>query len=158
MMNVTRINALRRLRLPGQHMYEWSTSFEAIHRALKLAGYAWKEGDDEELYKTISAAQLTQNEINLLHGRGFQLMNTGEFDQMALETLLVKEREVFGTYHEDKRVKDAKALVKKAYESHPTFQHRPSACRKAIMAKPNRRLGMGIPTKEAQTQRASVRS
>ena len=53
LMNVARINVLRHFRLPGQHMYEWSTSFETIHRALKLAGYAWKEGDDEELYKTI---------------------------------------------------------------------------------------------------------
>ncbi len=44
---------------------------------------------------------------------------------MTLETLLVKEREVFGTYHEDKRVKDAKAIVKKAYESHPTFNTGP---------------------------------
>jgi hypothetical protein len=115
MQGVARANVLKNMRAHGMAGYEWSVSFELLFRALLLTGYIMKDGDEQELYKDCFVAQLTQHEINLLYGRDFKKMSTGEFDRTALEALLNEEREIFGTYHEDKRVKDAKAAIRDTY-------------------------------------------
>ena len=68
MQGVARINVLQHIRPDKMDMYEWSISFEAPLKHLTLAGYDMQAKDDKELYKDVFAAQLTQSEINLLHG------------------------------------------------------------------------------------------
>ncbi len=116
MQSIARSAMLRHARPKGMHIYEWSLSFELLFRTLKLTGYEIKDSDDKELYKDIFAAQLTQEELNLLFPRDFKTVKEGVFNKAALEAFIILEREIFSPFIKDKRIDDFRTITTASHE------------------------------------------
>jgi hypothetical protein len=121
MQGVARTNVLRHARPTEMPLYEWSISFEKPLRELKLTGYVQKPDDDAELYKNVFSAQLTQNEVNTLYGRGFTTIDEGVFEQQDLEDAVNKHREIFSGFRPDKRCKEHITIVSETYDQPPLY-------------------------------------